>query len=138
MTLLWISSKYKTPWILIMRIRLNFLRLDSKFDVPQSKYARKNSSLECWLCFFAYFCGGHKNNSRLWFRSSFKYLFYLLFNCKNLTQHKVALEIFNCLTLFGLCLPTQLLPLSNMHLNDSQTADFCTLIFPWNYGDEKK
>ena len=54
----------------IIRIRLVFLHADRKFDVPKCKYVKKKSSLKCWLCCTC-FCGGHKNNSRVLFRSSF-------------------------------------------------------------------
>ena len=39
--------------------------------MPKRKFILKNSSSNAG-CVFAYFCGGHKNNFRLQFRSSFK------------------------------------------------------------------
>ena len=38
---------------------------------PKGEFIMKNSVQNAG-CAFTYFCGGHKNNLRLWFRSSFK------------------------------------------------------------------
>ena len=52
----------------------------------QSVYLFRKSSLKCWLCFLL-FCGEHKNNFRVQFRSFFKFSGTLSKTCVNLVNY---------------------------------------------------
>ena len=71
MSLLCISRKEKTKQIVVMGRKLSVLYVDIQSDVPKGKFILK-ITVQNFGRPSTYFCGGHKNNLRLKFRSSFK------------------------------------------------------------------
>ena len=54
-------KRRKTERILIIRIRLVFLHVDSKFGVPKDNICLKKRAVYNVGCVSAYFGGGHNN-----------------------------------------------------------------------------